>query len=86
MNNVLAIKDDYKVISLASVMGLEATKSTSESNRFLFEIGVFDPKMVRRGAKEIKFNTNSASQGSRVISQEVAWLGMEYIKAYCKST
>ncbi|UWV82816.1 phenylalanine--tRNA ligase beta subunit-related protein [Mycoplasmopsis cynos] len=62
MNNVLAIKDDYKVISLASVMGLEATKSTSESNRFLFEIGVFDPKMVRRGAKEIKFNTNSASQ------------------------
>ncbi|WAM09861.1 phenylalanine--tRNA ligase beta subunit-related protein [Mycoplasmopsis cynos] len=63
MNNVLAIKDDYKVISLASVMGLEATKSTSESNRFLFEIGVFDPKMVRHGAKEIKFNTNSASQG-----------------------
>ncbi|WP_322941236.1 phenylalanine--tRNA ligase subunit beta [Mycoplasmopsis canis] len=84
VNDVLAIKDDYKVISLACVMGLEATKSTSESNRFLFEIGVFDPKMVRHGAKEIKLNTNSASQGSRVISQEVAWLGMEYIKAYCK--
>ncbi|WP_117275356.1 phenylalanine--tRNA ligase subunit beta [Mycoplasmopsis edwardii] len=81
VKEVLAIKDDKNVVSLASVMGLEATKSTEQTTNYLFEIGIFDSKLIRHGAKEIKLASNSSNQGSRFISQEVAKLGLEYIKA-----
>ncbi|EIE40043.1 phenylalanyl-tRNA synthetase subunit beta [Mycoplasmopsis canis UF31] len=85
VKNVLAINDDEKVISLASVMGIESTKTDTTNNEYLFEIGVFDSKLVRHGAKEIKLSSNSSNQGSRFISQEVAKLGMEYIRSKTNS-
>ncbi|WP_406614723.1 phenylalanine--tRNA ligase subunit beta [Mycoplasma corogypsi] len=84
VKDVLAICDEHKVISLACVMGLEDTKADENSSKFVFEIGLFDPKLVRHGAKEIKLLTNSSNQGSRVISQEMVALGMNFIRSYCK--
>ncbi|WP_426460958.1 phenylalanine--tRNA ligase subunit beta [Mycoplasma hafezii] len=84
VQNVLAIYDDVSPISLACVMGLEKTKASEQTNDFVFEIGVFDPKMVRHGSKEIKLASNSANQGARVITEEVAKLGMQFIRNYCE--
>ncbi|UWV84511.1 phenylalanine--tRNA ligase beta subunit-related protein [Mycoplasmopsis felis] len=39
--------NDNQPISIASVMGLENTKTDLNSNNYLFEIGVFDPKYIR---------------------------------------
>ncbi|TDV23062.1 phenylalanyl-tRNA synthetase beta chain [Mycoplasmopsis mustelae] len=83
VNDVLAIKDDDEVISLACVMGLETTKSSQATQEYLFEIGVFNPKFVRHGAKEIKLLSHSATQGSRIITPYLAALAMQYIRNYC---
>ncbi|MBN4084367.1 phenylalanine--tRNA ligase subunit beta [Mycoplasma sp. CSL10166] len=84
IKNVLIIKDDKRPISIASVMGLEDTKSDLNSTEFIFEVGVFPTELVRHGAKEIKLSSNSSSQASRVISSQVANIGMEYIRNYVK--
>ncbi|VEU76077.1 phenylalanine--tRNA ligase subunit beta [Mycoplasmopsis columboralis] len=81
VENVLAIKHNDEVVSLACVMGIEEFKVTEQSDNFVFEIGVFDPKLVRHGAKEIKILSNSANQGSRVISKEIALRGMQYLQS-----
>ncbi|QGZ97618.1 phenylalanine--tRNA ligase subunit beta [Mycoplasma sp. NEAQ87857] len=83
VKDVLTICDSEKNISLACVMGLENTKTEESSNDLLFEIGVFDPKLIRHGAKEIKLNSNSSNQGSRVITPEIANLGINFIRSYC---
>ncbi|WP_036451766.1 phenylalanine--tRNA ligase subunit beta [Mycoplasma buteonis] len=85
IENTQVIKDDQKVISLPSVMGLENTKADSETTKYVFEVGVFDSKLVRAGAKEIKLMSNAASQGARTISPEVAALTMRFIKGYCQN-
>lgn len=82
VNNVLVIedKDQKRPISIACSMGLEATRVSADTENLLFEIGIFDPKLVRHSAKEIKLMSNSAAQGSRVISKEVALTGMQYLQ------
>ncbi|QKT05455.1 phenylalanine--tRNA ligase subunit beta [Mycoplasma sp. OR1901] len=82
VNDVLVIEDENKQISIASVMGLEESKSEKDSKHFLFEVGVFPNELIRHGAKEIKLSTNSSSQASRVISQQVAKMGMDFIQSY----
>ncbi|WP_027121557.1 phenylalanine--tRNA ligase subunit beta [Mycoplasma leonicaptivi] len=85
VENVLAITSNNKPVSLACVMGLENSKADTDTQDYLFEIGIFNPKSVRYGAKAIKLNSNSSSQGSRIISNEVAELGMKYIRNYAKN-
>ncbi|VEU70728.1 phenylalanine--tRNA ligase subunit beta [Mycoplasmopsis glycophila] len=85
VNDVLAIKDENKVISLASVMGLEDTKADLATNDFAFEIGIFSSKDIRHGAKEIKLNSNASNQGSRKISKELAHLAMLFVRSYCSN-
>ncbi|BBA22634.1 phenylalanine--tRNA ligase subunit beta [Mycoplasmopsis bovirhinis] len=81
LKNVLTIKDDNGPISLASVIGLEKTKATFNTKQYLFEVGIFDSKYVRHGSKEIKLTTNASNQASRIISQYIASLAMQYIQA-----
>lgn len=81
--DVLCIYNDNQPISIASVMGLENTKTDLNSNNYLFEIGVFDPKYIRHGSKEIKITSNSSNQGSKPITHYMANLAMKYIQSYC---
>ncbi|QNM93872.1 phenylalanine--tRNA ligase subunit beta [Mycoplasma sp. Pen4] len=80
LNNVLVVNDDKEPISIACAMGLEKSKTTLETNDYLFEVGVFDHSQVRHSAKELKMISNSASQGSRVITPQLANLAMQYIR------
>ncbi|UUM19607.1 MULTISPECIES: phenylalanine--tRNA ligase subunit beta [unclassified Mycoplasma] len=84
VENVLTIFDDHQPISFASVMGLENYKVNQEDEQFVFEIGVFNPQLIRHGAKEVKILSNSANQGSRKISKEIALRGMQYLQRKCK--
>lgn len=57
------------------------TKATFNTKQYLFEVGIFDSKYVRHGSKEIKLTTNASNQASRIISQYIASLAMQYIQA-----
>ncbi|TNK91880.1 phenylalanine--tRNA ligase subunit beta, partial [Mycoplasmopsis pullorum] len=81
VDQVLAIMDSNGPISIASVMGLEKSKASEMDQDVVFEIGIFDSQLVRHGAKEIKIHSNSANQASRKITQEVANLGLHFLKS-----
>ncbi|WP_029905508.1 phenylalanine--tRNA ligase subunit beta [Mycoplasmopsis opalescens] len=84
VENVLAIKDENKIISLACVMGLSDTGVTAQTDKIAFEIGVFDAKRVRHGAREIKIESSSSIQGGKGINIEMLRMGMKFLlyKAY----
>ncbi|AKA49849.1 phenylalanyl-tRNA synthetase subunit beta [Mycoplasmopsis gallinacea] len=82
VKDIIAIYDENGPISIASVMGLEAFKVEKEATNLCFEIGIFKNELVRHAAKEIKLLSNSASQGSRVISKEATLLGIKFIQSY----
>ncbi|QSF13675.1 phenylalanine--tRNA ligase subunit beta [Mycoplasma sp. Mirounga ES2805-ORL] len=79
VKNVLAIKDNEKVISLGCVMGCESSAVTQQSRNIAFEIGNFDSKLVRHGAKEIKLDSASSIQGGRGVNRETLIIGMKYL-------
>lgn len=80
VKNALAIYSKDKVVSLASVMGLEETAANRKSKYVVFEIGNFNPSDVRHTAKEIKIDSASSLQGGKVLSTELVRNGMEYLK------
>ncbi|VEU60705.1 Phenylalanine--tRNA ligase beta subunit [Mycoplasmopsis bovigenitalium] len=80
VNNVLAITNKKGAISLASVMGLENTKVDEKTENVTFEIGSFDSKIVRHGAKEIKFDTASSIQAGRGVNSQMVRFGMQYLQ------
>lgn len=80
VKDVLAIYDENGEISLASVMGLEKTKVTQNSVNLAFEIGVFNPSQVRHSAKEIKMQSNSSNQASRVITPEILVRAVSFLR------
>lgn len=80
VKNALAIYDENGEISLASVMGLEKSKVTDQTVNFAFEIGVFNPSQVRHSAKEIKMQSNSSNQASRVISPEISVRALNFLR------
>ncbi|WP_029609053.1 phenylalanine--tRNA ligase subunit beta [Mycoplasma simbae] len=84
VNNVLAISDTNGPVSLACVMGLEHTSVSEQTKSVVFEIGSFESKKVRHGAKEIKIESASSIQGGRGVNTEMVRLGMQYLqfKAY----
>ncbi|RIV16925.1 phenylalanine--tRNA ligase subunit beta [Mycoplasmopsis gallopavonis] len=84
VKDALAIYDENGPISLVSVMGLEKHKADLATTDFVFEIGLFNPKMIRHNSKEIKLISNAATQGSRRISFELANLATDYIRSYCQ--
>ncbi len=65
--NDLVIADDEKVVSIASVMGSNATKVTDNTNRLLVEIGVFNPTAVRKSATSISRKTDASMRGEKGI-------------------
>ncbi|EGV00451.1 phenylalanyl-tRNA synthetase subunit beta [Mycoplasmopsis columbina SF7] len=80
VENVLAIKDDKNVISLASVMGCENSSVSNKTTHIAFEIGSFDPKSIRRAAKQIKIDSNSSIQGARGVNNEMVRMGMKFLQ------
>ena len=64
----IIIKDDKKIISLASVMGSDATKITNGTTNVLMEIGVFDPILVRKtAAKMLSKKTDASIRGEKNV-------------------
>ncbi|MBA3751742.1 phenylalanine--tRNA ligase subunit beta [Candidatus Dependentiae bacterium] len=56
------IADDRKVLSLAGIMGGEASKVQSSTRSLILESGNFHPSMVRRTATSLKKRTESATR------------------------
>ncbi|UUM20684.1 phenylalanine--tRNA ligase subunit beta [Mycoplasma sp. 2045] len=83
LNNVLTIFANNKPVSVACAMGLEDTKATEQTNDYLFEVGVFKSTDVRHSSKELKLISNSAAQGARTITPELASLAVKFIRSYC---
>ncbi len=65
--NDLVIKDAKKVVSIAAVMGSNATKITEETTNIIVEIGNFDPTSVRISATSIGKKTDASSRGEKGI-------------------
>ncbi|MGL5021251.1 MAG: phenylalanine--tRNA ligase beta subunit-related protein, partial [Mycoplasmatales bacterium] len=64
----IIIKDDKKIISLASVMGSDSTKITNDTTNVLMEIGVFDPVLVRKtAAKVLSKKTDASIRGEKNV-------------------
>ncbi|AIA29631.1 phenylalanyl-tRNA synthetase subunit beta [Mycoplasmopsis californica] len=80
VNNVLAIVDKNGPVSLACVMGLENSSVDAKSKNILFEIGSFESKLVRHGAKEIKLESASSIQGGRGVNTQMVRFGMQYLQ------
>ncbi len=65
--NDLVIKDADKVVSIAAVMGSNATKITESTKNIVVEIGNFDPTSVRISATSIGKKTDASSRGEKGI-------------------
>lgn len=63
----LVISDDEKVVSIASVMGSNATKITETTNHILLEVGVFNATAVRKSANSIGRKTDASLRGEKGI-------------------
>ncbi|MFV0288547.1 MAG: phenylalanine--tRNA ligase subunit beta [Mycoplasmatales bacterium] len=56
----LVIKDEEKIVSLAGVMGSNATKITNETKNILLEVAHFNPKQIFNSSKIIGKKTEAA--------------------------
>lgn len=63
----LVIKDETKIVGIASVMGSNETKITDETKDALLELGCFDPSTVRNSAKNISRKTDASMRGEKGI-------------------
>lgn len=80
VENVLAIKDLRKVLSLACVMGCEDTSVTKDTINVAFEIGVFDPLKIKSAAKQIKIDSNSSIQGAKGVKDYMCYNAILFLK------
>ncbi|MCR8966771.1 phenylalanine--tRNA ligase subunit beta [Mycoplasma zalophidermidis] len=80
VNDTLAIFDENKLISLACVIGCSETSVKNDTTHIAFEIGVFDSKKVRHGAKEVKIDSASSIQGGRGVNAHILRFGMKYLQ------
>ncbi|MBZ4203661.1 phenylalanine--tRNA ligase subunit beta [Mycoplasma tauri] len=80
VNDVLAITDAKKVISLASVMGCEESSIDEKSSNIIFEVGVFNSKKIREAARQIKIESNSSTQGGKSLNSQIAYTGISFLK------
>ncbi|QBF34632.1 phenylalanine--tRNA ligase subunit beta [Mycoplasmopsis phocirhinis] len=80
VKNVLSIQDGKNVISLAALMGAQNSAVSENTNLIAFEIGAFDHKLIRHGAKEIKMETSSSIQAGRIINTQMVRFGMKYLQ------
>ncbi|NES52540.1 phenylalanine--tRNA ligase subunit beta, partial [Escherichia coli] len=80
VSDVLAIKDETGVISLASVMGCENSAVDENTKEVVFEVGLFDPLLVRHGAREIKMDTASSIQAGRALNSQIVFNGISFLK------
>ncbi|KUH47657.1 phenylalanine--tRNA ligase subunit beta [Mycoplasmopsis meleagridis] len=79
LDNSLVISDENKPISIASVMGLEQTAVDNSSQKIVLEIGSFNPRIIRKTAKNIKLESQSSIQGSRGINYQMIINGMKFL-------
>ncbi|MCE6091215.1 phenylalanine--tRNA ligase subunit beta [Mycoplasmopsis agalactiae] len=80
VSDVIAIKDETGVISLASVMGCENSAVDENTKEVVFEVGLFDPLLVRHGAREIKMDTDSSIQAGRALNSQIVFNGISFLK------
>lgn len=69
-------------VSLAGVMGLEATGVTESTTNLIFEMGRFPIRKVRHTTKQIKLESNSSKQSSKSISLGTLELGHKHLSHY----
>ncbi|MFZ8223489.1 phenylalanine--tRNA ligase subunit beta [Mycoplasmopsis bovis] len=80
VSDVLAIKDENKVLSLASVMGCESSAVDENTKEVVFEVGLFDPLLVRHSAREIKIDSASSIQAGRLLNAQISFNGISFLK------
>ncbi|WP_029513259.1 phenylalanine--tRNA ligase subunit beta [Mycoplasmopsis primatum] len=80
IKDTLVIKDSKKVISLASVMGCESAAVDANTKTVVYEAGLFDPQLVRHGAKEIKIDSASSIQGGKALNSQITFNGIAFLK------
>ena len=65
--DVLVIADSRSPVAVAGVMGGRATEVTEQTTRILLESAVFDPLLVRRGARRLGLCSDSSYRFERGI-------------------
>ncbi|VEU78211.1 phenylalanine--tRNA ligase subunit beta [Mycoplasmopsis columbinasalis] len=80
VKDVIIVRDENKPISIASVMGLENSAVTAQTQKVVFEIGTFDSKKIRQAAKQIKIDSSASVQGARGISGHTLLRVFDFIK------
>lgn len=70
MQGALIVRDQEKIISIASVLGSNATKITKATKNILLEVGLFDPTLVRKSAAMIRKKTDASIRGEKNIDEE----------------
>lgn len=69
-NNCLVIRDDEKVVSLASVIGSNETKITSKTTTIILECGIFDHRMIRKTSQIIGKKTDASIRGEKGVDYQ----------------
>lgn len=83
LKNAFAILDNQmKPISLAGIMGSEKTKVDDNSEKIIFEMGIFSTKNVRNTKKQILLDTMSFRQSSKKISLGTLELGYKFLVSH----
>ncbi len=77
----LVILADGEVASVAGVIGLESNKVTADTNEVIFELGLFDSKLIRESMKAIKLSPKAAVQSSKNIGVGSVELAIEYLSS-----
>jgi phenylalanyl-tRNA synthetase beta chain len=67
---MLAIADAERVVALAGVMGGQETEVTASTRDILLESAWFDPKVVRRTAKQLGMHTDASHRFERGVDPE----------------
>ncbi|QJR44116.1 phenylalanine--tRNA ligase subunit beta [Mycoplasma miroungirhinis] len=82
LENVLVVMDKIKPISVASVIGLQNTGCTDETENVLFEIASFKTKEIRNSKKQVKLETLSANRASKKINNGLIHLAHHFSSLY----
>ena len=68
---ILVIADAERAIALAGVMGGEESEVTAGTTNLLIECALFDPRLVRRGARSLGLSTDASYRFERGVDPDL---------------
>lgn len=84
LKDALAILADNKIVSVASVIGIDEVEVSHDSEELLYEMAIFPNKLIRKNMRQVKLDTPSGIQGGKVISSGMIENGYAYISQKAK--